>query len=137
MLNKILTDVKKAAAAGGDSCLFIDDCAYALKERAIERLLREFAFNGRHLRCNLMLVSQTLRSILNKVRLAASHVLCFEPANRLEAGVLASEFICLDPKSAGELFKQCFREKHDHMLIHVGERRVYSTFNEVEIPRLF
>ena len=84
-----------------------------------------------------MLVSQTLRSIPNKVRLAASHVLCFEPANRLEAGMLASEFICLDPKSAGELFKQCFREKHDHMLIHVGERRVFSNFNEVEIPRSF
>ena len=83
-----------------------------------------------------MLVSQTLRWIPNQVRLAASHVLCFEPANRLEAGVLASEFICLDPKSAGELFKQCFREKHDHMLIHVGERHVYSNFNEVEIPPL-
>lgn len=137
VLSKILVDVKKTAAAGESSCVFIDDCAYAYKEKAIERLLREFAFNARHLRCNLMLVSQTLRSIPSKVRLAASHILCFEPANRLEAGVLASEFICLDPRSAGELFKQCFREKHDHLLIHVAERRVYSNFNEVNIPRSF
>ena len=93
VLSKILVDVKKTAASGESSCVFIDDCAYAYKEKAIERLLREFAFNARHLRCNLMLVSQTLRSIPNKVRLAASHILCFEPANRLEAGVLASEFI--------------------------------------------
>ena len=89
VLNKILVDVKLVAAAGGNSCVFLDDVAYALKERPVERLLRELFFNARHLHCCIFLVSQTLRSIPNKVRLAASHVLAFEPANRLEANVLA------------------------------------------------
>ena len=137
ILNKILVDVKKTAAAGGNSCVFLDDVAYALKERPVERLLRELFFNARHLHCCIFLVSQTLRSIPSKVRLAASHVLAFEPANRLEANVLASEFICLDPKSAGALFVQCFNNKHDHLLIHTAERKVYSNFNQVEIPRSF
>ena len=137
VLNKILVDVKKTAAAGGNSCVFLGDVAYALKERPAECLLRELFFNARHLRCCIFLVSQTLRSIGNKVRRAASHVLAFEPANRLEANVLASEFICLDPKSAGALFAQCFNNRHDHILIHTAERKVYSNWNEVEIPRSF
>jgi hypothetical protein len=117
--------------------VFIDDCAYALKEKPIERLLSDLFFNARHLYRCIFLVSQTLRSIPNKVRLAASHVLAFEPANRLEANVLASEFICLDPKSAGALLAQCFNNKHDQLLIHTAERKVYSNFNEVKIPRSF
>ena len=64
-------------------------------------------------------------------------MLAFEPANRLEANVLASEFIRLEPKSAGALFAQCFNSKHDHLLIHTAERKVYSDWNEVEIPRSF
>ena len=51
--------------------------------------------------------------------------------------MLASEFICLDPKSAGALFAQCFNNRHDHILIHTAERKVYSNWNEVEIPRSF
>ena len=137
VLNKILADVKKTAAGGGNSCVFIDDCAYALKEKPIERALRELFFNARHQHVCIFLVSQTLRSISNKVRLAASHVLAFEPANRLEANVLAAEFICLDPKSAGALFAQCFTNRHDHLLIHTAERKVYSNWNEVQIPRSF
>lgn len=137
VLSKIIVDVKRTASVGGNSCLFIDDCAYTLKEKPIERLLRELFFNARHMRCCIFLVSQTLRSIPNKVRLAASHVLTFEPANKLESGVLASEFLCLDSKGAGGLFSQCFQKRHDHLLIHVGERRVFSNFDEVEIPRSF
>ena len=137
VLCKIVADVKKTAVAGGNSCLFIDDCAYTLKEKPIEKLLRELFFNARHMRCCIFLCSQTLRSVPNKVRLAASHVLAFEPANRLESGVLAPEFLCLDPKGASGLFSQCFQKRHDHLLIHVGERRVFSNFDEVQIPRSF
>jgi hypothetical protein len=136
-LGKIVADVKRTAASGGNSCLYIDDCAYTLKDKPIERLLRELFFNARHMRCSIFLVAQTLRSIPNKVRLASSHVLSFEPANKLESGALASEFLCLDSKGAGALFSQCFQKKHDHLLVHVGERRVFSNFDEVEIPRSF
>ena len=110
VLAKILVDVKEMAATGGNSCVFLDDVAYTLKEKPIERLLRELFFNARHLRCCIFLVSQTLRSIPSKVRLAASHLLSFESANRLEANIMASEFICLDPQSAGALFAQCFNK---------------------------
>ena len=137
VLNKILVEVKKTAAAGGNSCVFLGDVAYALKERPVGRLLLELFFNARHLKVCIFLVSRTIRSMPNKVRLAASHVLAFEPANRPEANVLASEFICLDPKSAGVLFVQCLKNKHDHILIHTAERKVYSNFNEVKTPRPF
>ena len=87
-----------------------------------------------------MLVAQTLRSTGPHVRKAASHVLSFQPANRLEAGCLALKFCCLDPQSAAALFAQAFRQPHDHLLIHHADlRRVFANNNwdELILPRSF
>ena len=97
-------------------------------------------FNARRLRCTIMLVAQTLRSIGPHVRKTASHVLSFQPASRLEAGCLALEFCCLDPQSAAALFAQAFRQPHDHLLIHHADlRRVFANnWDElILLPRSF
>ena len=137
ILAKILTEIKKDAAQGRNSCLYIDDFAFSLREKAIGKLLREFMLNARHLRCTIMLVAQTLRSTGPHVRKAASHVLSFQPANRLEAGCLALKFCCLDPQSAAALFAQAFRQPHDHLLIYVDSRRVFANWDERILPRSF
>jgi hypothetical protein len=114
---------------------FIDDSAFSLREKAIERLLREFAFNARHIRSALMLVAQTLRSISPAVRKSCSHVLAFQPANRLESSTLVMEFLCLDPQSASTLFSQAYKQRHGHLLTHVDSRRAFSNWDEVLLPR--
>lgn len=134
VLQAVIASARAAAAHGENSLLFVDDCAYVLKEKPIERLMREIFFNARHLRLSTILISQTLRSVSNKLRLSASHLVTFAPANRLEAGVIGSEFLFLDPKMLSTLLGQCFQERFDQLLVDVAKREVWANFQRLELP---
>ena len=138
LLEQILGEAKGLAADGKHSLLFVDDFAYTLKDRKIERLLRECFFNARHAHLSTIVVSQTLRSVPDKLRKSASHVVLFSPANRLEAKIAADELLFLDTATAATLFEQAFVDRFDCMLIDTQRRRVWRNFaEEIELPRAF
>ena len=135
VLEQILAEAKQLASDDKQSLIFIDDQAYELKNKPIERLLRELFFNARHLHLSSWIVTQTLRSVGDKLRKSASHLLTFEPANRVEAKIIAEEYLFTDSKTAAQLFDQVFTEKHTHMLIDTARRKVYGNWDEIELPR--
>ena len=137
VLEQILVEVKALASNDKHSFLFVDDMTYQLKDKKIERLLRLIYFNARHLHLSSIIVSQPLRSVPDKLRKSASHLLTFEPANRIESKIVAEEFIFVDPKTAANLFEQVFTKRFDHMLIDTAQRRVYGNFDEITLPRSF
>ena len=137
VLDAALTDAKLAAECGENSLLIIDDSAYDLKNKSILRKLMEIFFNARHLRLSTILISQTLRAVPNKLRLSVSHLVSFQPANKLEAAIIASEYIFLEPRSLSALFGQCFQDRFDHILIDVAARRLYRNYDEIHLPRAF
>ena len=137
VLERVLRESKALAEEDGHGLLFVDDQAYQLKDKRIERLLRELYFNARHLHLSSIIVSQTLRQIPINLRKTASHLLTFVPANRVEAKIIAEEFLFLDPKTAAALFEQVFTKRFDHMLVDTAQRRVYANFHEVALPRSF
>ena len=134
VLAQILVEVKALAADDKHSFLFVDDQAYQLRDKRIERLLRELYFNARHLHLSSIIVTQTLRSVGDKLRKSASHLLTFEPANRVEAKIIGEEFLYLDTKTAGRLFQQVFTQKYDHLLIDTAHRRVFGNYDEITLP---
>ena len=135
VLEQIITEAKQLAADDKHSLLFVDDQAYQLKSKPIERNLRELFFNARHLHLSSWIVTQTLRSVPDKLRKSASHLLTFEPANRIEAKIIAEEYLFLDTKTAASLFAQVFTQKYDHLLIDTARRKVYANWDEMELPR--
>ena len=137
VLEQVLREAKDLAEDDKHSLLFIDDQAFQLKDKKIERLLREIYFNARHLHLSSIIVSQTLRQIPVNLRKTASHLLTFIPANRIEAKIIAEEFLFLDPRSAATLFEQVFTQRFDHMLVDTAQRRVFANWDEIEIPRSF
>ena len=138
LLERVLGEAKSLAADDKHSLLFIDDFAYTLKDRKIERLLRECFFNARHAHLSTIIVSQTLRSVPDKLRKSASHVILFSPANRVEAKIAAEELLFLDTATAATLFEQAFKEQFDFMLIDTQRRRVWRNFDEeIQLPRAF
>ena len=137
VLEQVLREAKELAEDDRHSLLFIDDQAFQLKNKHIERLLREIYFNARHLHLSSIIVSQTLRQIPINLRKTASHLLTFVPANRVEAKIIAEEFLFLDPRTAATLFEQVFTQRFDHMLVDTAQRRVFANWDELEIPRSF
>ena len=137
VLEQVLREAKELAEDDKHSLLFIDDQAFQLKSKHIERILREIYFNARHLHLSSIIVSQTLRQLPINLRKTASHLLTFVPANRVEAKIIADEYLFLDPRSAATLFEQVFTQRFDHMLVDTAGRRVYGNWDEVELPRSF
>ena len=135
VLEEILEEVSALAADDKHSLIFIDDQAMHLKDKHIEKQLRLAFFNARHLHLSSIIVSQTLRSVGDKLRKSASHLLTFEPANRVEAKIIAEEFLFLDTKTAATLFQQVFTEKYAHLLIDTAQRRVYGNWDEITLPK--
>ena len=137
VLEQVLREAKQLAEDDKHTLLFIDDQAFQLKNKHIERLLREIYFNARHLHLSSIIVSQTLRQLPINLRKTASHLLTFVPANRVEAKIIAEEFLFLDTTTAATLYEQGFKKRFDHMLIDTMRRKVYANWDEVELPRSF
>ena len=137
VLEQILQEAKQVAEDDKHSLLFIDDQAFQLKNKHIERLLREIYFNARHLHLSSAVVSQTLRQIPINLRKTASHLLTFVPANRVESRIIAEELLFLDTTTAATLFEQAFKKRFDHMLIDTMRRKVYVNWDQIELPRAF
>ena len=137
VLEQVLREAKQLAEDDKHTLLFIDDQAFQLKNKHIERLLREIYFNARHLHLSSVIVSQTLRQLPINLRKTASHLLTFVPANRVEAKINADEFLFLDTTTAATLYEQAFKKRFDHMLIDTMRRKVYVNWDEIELPRSF
>ena len=137
ILQKILDETAVLADEGKHSLVFIDDQAFALKDKKIEKLLRVMFFNARHRKLSTICVSQTLRQVPINLRKTASHLLTFVPANRIESKIIAEENLFLDTQTAARLFEQVFTKRFDHLLIDTQKRRAFSNFNEIELPRSF
>ena len=136
VLQKILDEAKALAEDELNTCVLIDDFAYTLKDKAIERQLRELFFNRRHARISVILISQTLKSIPPSLRRTASHLVVFRPPNAVEAGIIQSEFIFVDRKQAAALWDQVFQQKYDHLLVWTASRRVFRNFDELTLPSI-
>ena len=137
VLELVIRESKALAEDGGHGLLYVDDQAYQLKDKKIEKLLRQIFFNARHLHLSTWCVTQTLRQVPINLRKTASHLLTFEPANQLESKIIQDEFLLLDPKAASQLFSQVFTKRFDHLLIDTNTRRVFGNWNEVMLPRSF
>ena len=137
VLEQVLREAKELAEDDKHSLLFIDDQAFQLKDRKIERLLRQVYFNARHLHLSSIIVSQTLRQLPINLRKTASHLLTFVPANRVESRIISEEFLFLDTTTAATLYEQAFKKRFDHMLIDTMRRKVYVNWDEIELPRSF
>ena len=77
-----MLESKQLASDGKHGLLYIDDQAYALKNKRIEQLLRLIYFNSRHMHLSSIIISQTLRQVGVNIRKTASHLLTYEPAEK-------------------------------------------------------
>lgn len=132
-LEEILTRAEATAAEGYSTLLVLDDVTADLKLPAVERLLRRFAFNRRHLHLSFFLLSQNLNSIPLSIRKCFSHVTTFKPNNKRELESIFGELI-FQPKSvADEIVRFTFRDKRDTLFGDVSTGKLYRNFSLLHI----
>lgn len=133
VLTAILDRCKATAEEGENSLIVIDDCAVALKEKEVEKLLRKLIFNRRHYHTSLIIVSQTYNSMPLSLRKTLSHFIAFKPANRKEIANIFEELI-FQPKSvADEILEYTYQGKRDFLYGDSMTGKLYRNFNLLKL----
>lgn len=116
------------------SLIFIDDCAIQLKDKEIQRSLNKIIANRRHLRASIIMVSQSFRYIPLSTRRLISHLIFFKCANNKEKQLIHEEMLShIDSVDYDKIYKYCFVDKHDSVMVDVMNGKLYRNFNRLEL----
>ncbi len=118
-----------------NNLLIIDDQTQALKNNAIQTLLRHMVLNSRHKRLSVIILTQYLNAVPLALRKNASDiVLCNMPRNTKEINSILEEYIGLDKKLGIEILKYVFKKKYDKLIINLTHHdgpQYYRNFNKL------
>lgn len=133
-LEEIEAKLEKTSLEDETSLIFLDDVAIQLKDKTVQRSLNRIIANRRHLRTSLIIISQSFRYMPLSTRRLISHMIFFKAGNSKEKQLIHEEMLShIDPKDFEKLYKHCFQDKHDHMMIDVANGNVYRNFNTIQL----
>ena len=132
-LQHIKETCKEEAKEGYNSLIVIDDCASSLKDKAVDKLLREIVFLRRHWRCSIYILSQSYSQLPLSIRKNLSHFSVFSPSNKREVASIFEELIFLDKKTAEALIRYVFKTRYDFLFGNTLTGKFCRNFNEIHI----
>ena len=134
---EVLQHVKAAAEAESAekhyTLLFMDDVAIALKDKTIEKLLKELIFNRRHLRLFIWCMVQSYNSMPLSIRKNISHACIFKPRNKKELTLLFDEIMSHSKEEVEAMARHIWKEPFSFMFIDANTGKVYRNFNELSV----
>lgn len=132
-LESILDHVKGDAEDGLNSLLLIDDCAAALKDKHVQRLLKTAIYNRRHYRLSIICLVQSYNSMPLAVRKTISHLIMFKPRNKREYANIFEELIYLDRDTADRLMEFIFDEPYSFLFANTDAGIICKNFDSITI----
>lgn len=111
------------------SLLFIDDCAAALKDANIQKILKSLIFNRRHLKLSIQIMTQSYNQMNLSIRKNLSHAVIFKPRNRKELEIIFSELMFLSKDEQLKLANHVWKEPHSFLYMNTGSNKLYKNFN--------
>ena len=124
---------EEASKEGEHTLLILDDFTASLKDKLVEKELKRLAWNRRHLRLSIIILSQGYNAIPLPLRKVATHCVLWKPKNAREWENVFEELCWLDIDVRQELFKMVFQDKHDFLFLDVGKGLFHRNFNPLQI----
>lgn len=128
---------KVASAEKQYTLLILDDCAVELKQKENERILKYLAYNRRHLKLTIWIMSQSYIALPLSIRKALSHCIMFRPRNKKETQTIYDELLFL-PKEQHELLtNHIFPEDDEYgfLFLDTNRGRIHKRFNYLELSQ--
>ena len=132
-LNEIADRVKDDAEDENNSLLILDDVTVALKDKLVQRLLRDLILNRRHYRLSIWLLVQTYNAIPLGVRKTISHLVLFKPRNKKEYQNVFEELLFIDREAAEKLQGFIYDEPYKFLFADVDSGHLHKNFDRLII----
>ena len=116
-----------------NSVLYLDDVGAELKNKNIQKKLKQLIWNRRHLRTSIVMLCQSFRSIPLDLRKVISHLVCFKPSNLSEWQSIGSELLAIPKSHMQDLYESVYQEPHDLLFASTNDGKIYRNFNKLNI----
>ena len=113
--------------------VYLDDVGSDLKDKNIQKKLKQLIWNRRHLRTSIVMLCQSYKSIPLDLRKTSSHLVCFKPSNLSEWQAIGSELLALPQSSMQDLYDSVYQEPHDLLFAETNSGKLYRSFNKLNI----
>ena len=82
-IQQVYNNLESNTSQGLKTLLFIDDCTADLKRsKFVETMLKRIIYNRRHLKCNIIITSQSYVNLPLDIRKCISSVFMFKPSKK-------------------------------------------------------
>ena len=113
--------------------LILDDSGASLKNNDIASKLREIIYNRRHLKCQIICLTQSYLSLPKEIRKMVNNIFIMYKPNKPEIEILFDEIIEQKKNLALDIIKLSLKKPHDYLMINIDNQKFYSNFDEIII----
>lgn len=115
------------------SCVVIDDFASELKNKDIERALKNLLIRTRHLNTYVIITTQNFNLIPLTLRKLITFATIFKPRTKAEFESIASELLKYESEDAYKIFNYVFDIPYSHLDIDAFSDKFYKNCNPLII----
>ena len=133
-ISKIYQMLKTNKSNKENTLLILDDVGASLKNKELQKTLREIIYNRRHLSCQIVCLLQSYLSIPREIRKLFSNLFIFKPS-KTEFENLCDETLELKRDEALQLMKFVFDKPYVYLMINIESQKKYKNFDEVIITK--
>lgn len=114
----------------GNSCIIIDDMTVYLKDADVQRRLRNWAFNRRHLGLSIFILSQSWNAVPLSVRKVFNNAFIFK-VNKKEMMMIFEEMVDAHKKNVDEIIRVVFDRPHRFLFVNFSTQRMFKDWDEL------
>ena len=132
--NKIHQMLRTNTSNKESSLLILDDIGASLKNKEIQKLLREIIYNRRHMKTQIICLLQSYLSVPKEVRKLFSNLFIFKPS-KVEFENLCDETLELKRDESLQLMRFVFDKPYVYLMINLESQKKYKNFDEIIITK--
>lgn len=114
----------------GNSCLIFDDMTAYLKDKEIQKKLKELIYNRRHLHLSIFFLVQTWLSVPKDIRKIFTNLFVFR-VNKAEFKTIADEMIEGHSNKIDDILRIVYDKPHQFLFINVDSQRCFKNYDEL------
>lgn len=133
-INTIYDNLIISAENNETTFLIWDDIGSSLKNKEIQKRIRQIIYNRRHLKVHIFILLQSFLSIPKEIRKLFTNVIMFKPS-KVEQQVLFDELIETKKDLALDVMKFVYDKPHQYLFLNVESQRMYKMFDEIIIQK--
>ncbi len=131
-INNIYSKLHASTSNNENTLLILDDVGASLKDKEIQRTMKQIIFNRRHLKVHIIILLQSFISCPKEIRKLFTNIFIFKPS-KVEFEVLFDELFESKKEHTMDIMKLVYDKPHQYLMMNIETQKMYKGFHEIII----